>query len=102
MSSPSGNGRQPAPTPDDDPLWTPAEVAAHIGGNVTARTVVRRYKSWGLTAYKIGRELRFKRSNVLATIDAHKVPSEADGHTTATAGEDEEHAGPRRRRRRRT
>jgi excisionase family DNA binding protein len=94
MSSPPGNGRQPEPVPDDDdPLWTPAEVAAYIGGNVTARTVVRCWRAWGLTAYRIGRELRFKRSDVRAMITAHKVPPPADGHPTA--GEDDE---PRRRR----
>jgi len=98
MSSPPGNGRQPEPAPDDDPLWTPAEVAAYIGGNVTARTVVRRWRAWGLTAYRIGREIRFRRSDVIAMITAHKVPPQADGHTTA--GDDEAHAGPRRRRRR--
>lgn len=72
MSSPLGNGRQPGPAPDA--LYTPAQVAAMLGGNVTARTVVRRWRSWGLTAYRIGRELRFKGSDIYAMIAAHKIP----------------------------
>jgi hypothetical protein len=95
MTSPPGNGRQPEPARhDDEPLYSPAEVAEMLGGgNVTARTVVRRWRAWGLHPCKIGRELRFEGSDVRAMIAAHKIPPQPAGPGTANTP-----AAPRRRR----
>lgn len=69
---PSGNGHQPTPDPDNDRMLTPAQVAEILGGNVTAGTVVRRRRSWGLPAHKVGRELRFRESDVHAWIRSRR------------------------------
>jgi hypothetical protein len=72
---PAGNGQQPGPgphpAPPGDRLLPPAEVAKIFGGNVTAETVVRRHRKWGLPAHRIGRELRFWESDVYKWIKDH-------------------------------
>jgi excisionase family DNA binding protein len=72
---PAGNGQQPGPghhpAPAEDRLLAPAEVAEILGGNVTAETIVRRWRKWGLPARRIGRELRFWESDVYAWIKDH-------------------------------
>jgi excisionase family DNA binding protein len=69
---PAGNGHQPGPgphpAPPEDRLLTPAEVAEILGGDITAETVVRRWRKWKLPTHKIGRELRFWESDVYAWI----------------------------------
>ena len=96
-TGPAGNGRQPQPAPDDsEPLCSPADVAQMLGGgNLTARTVVRRWRSWGLTAYRIGRELRFTRSDVQAMITARQIPPQP--HSNGTKADDAACTAPPRR-----
>jgi hypothetical protein len=65
---PAGDGHQPEPAPDDndDPTITKYELAARIGGTCTPKTVVRRWKEWGLHPLKICGELHFYESDVRA------------------------------------
>jgi excisionase family DNA binding protein len=72
-----------ATTPDPTParqqhspgnqLLTPAEVAAILGGSITAATIVRRWRTWGLHAIRIGRELRFRESDLHTWINDHQA-----------------------------
>ena len=48
-------------------------VAELLGGDTTATTVIRRYKHWGLTAYRVGRGLRWFESDVHEWIKNHRV-----------------------------
>lgn len=48
-------------------------VAELLGGDTTATTVIRRYKHWGLTAYRVGRGLRFYEADVHEWIKANRV-----------------------------
>lgn len=50
-----------------------AGVAELLGGSYTAGTVVRRYRHWGLTAYRVGRELRWFESDVHEWIKNNRV-----------------------------
>jgi hypothetical protein len=50
-----------------------AQVAQIIGGSCTAATVKRRYRPCGLTAYRLGRELRWKENEVREWIDKRRV-----------------------------
>ncbi len=59
-----------SPAPDDK-LLNSAEVAQILGGNVTATTVTRRWRKWGLHAQRVGRELRWWQSSVYQWIDSH-------------------------------
>ncbi|HEY1703595.1 MAG TPA: hypothetical protein VGG75_28170 [Trebonia sp.] len=57
-----------------DRLLTPGEVAAILGGEeITADTVVRSYKRWGLRAVKVGKFLRWTEHDVTAWVNAHAV-----------------------------
>jgi hypothetical protein len=69
-----GDDRQPRPSPDDkDPLLTKHELAARIGGTCTPRTVIRCWRGWGLHPVKIGRELRFRDSDVTAWLKRREL-----------------------------
>ena len=73
---PDDDGHNPARADPDDPdahMIDAAEVAAIIGGRCTAATVKRRYRHWGLTAYRPGKELRWKESEVREWIDKSRV-----------------------------
>ena len=73
---PADDGHHPAHADPDDPgahMIDAAQVAQIIGGNCTAGTVKRRYRHWGLTAYRLGRELRWKESDVREWIDKRRV-----------------------------
>lgn len=66
----------PARADPDDPdahMIDAAQVAQIIGGRCTAATVKRRYKHWGLTAYRPGKELRFKETEVRDWINKTRV-----------------------------
>ena len=67
------DGQNPARPDPDEPLIDAAQVARIMGGKVTAGTVTRRYRNWGLTAYRVGRELRWKEAEVRDWIDKHRV-----------------------------
>jgi hypothetical protein len=50
-----------------DRLLTPWEVAAILGGgDITADTVIRSYRRWGLRAVKVGKFLRWQETDVTA------------------------------------
>jgi len=70
---PADDGQNPARPDPDEPMIDADQVAAIMGGNVTAGTVKRRYKHWGLTAYRVGRELRWKEAEVRDWIDKRRV-----------------------------
>jgi hypothetical protein len=73
---PADDGQHPARAdPDDEkvPMLAAAEVAAIMGGKYTAGTVTRRYRHWGLTAYRVGKELRWKEAEVREWIDKRRV-----------------------------
>ena len=54
-----------------DRLINAAEVAQILGGNVTATTIIRRWRKWHLPAHRVGRELRWWQSDVYTWIDSH-------------------------------
>ena len=56
------------PAPDDGPMLSPQDVAAMLGGDITARTVRRYRRAWGLPSYKIGKHVRFREADVTALI----------------------------------
>jgi hypothetical protein len=73
---PADDGHHPARPDPGDPecrMLDAAQVAHIIGGKVTAGTVKRRYRHWGLTAYRLGRELRWKETDVREWIDKGRV-----------------------------
>jgi hypothetical protein len=49
-----------------------AQVAEILGGKYTSGTVKRRYRHWELTAYRFGRELRWRESDVYEWIKNHR------------------------------
>jgi predicted DNA-binding transcriptional regulator AlpA len=65
---PASDTRQPDPHPrppaPGDRLLNAAEVAEILGGNVTASTVVRRWRKWQLHGRRIGKQLRWWESDV--------------------------------------
>jgi hypothetical protein len=71
-SDPADDGQQ---DPDGEKVryLDAAEVAAIMGGKYTAGTVKRRYRHWGLTAYKAGRELRWLESDVYSYMEKRRV-----------------------------
>lgn len=57
---------------DDDDTWmSTQEAAARIG--ITTRTLYRRIDEGDVSAYKIGRLIKLRRSEVDAFIDAHRI-----------------------------
>jgi predicted DNA-binding transcriptional regulator AlpA len=50
-----------------------AQVAEILGGSYTAGTVVRRYRHWELTAFRVGRELRWWEADVYEWIKNRRV-----------------------------
>jgi predicted DNA-binding transcriptional regulator AlpA len=74
---PSANGHHPGPVPRQDPpapddrLLNKAEVAQILGGNVTASTVIRRWRKWQLPAHRVGKQLRWWESDVYQWISDH-------------------------------
>jgi hypothetical protein len=74
---PAGNRQPPGPDPRRQPpapgdrLLNAAEVAQILGGDVTARTVVRRWRKWQLNGHRIGKELRWWESSVYQWISNH-------------------------------
>jgi hypothetical protein len=67
------DGQHPERPDPDEPMIDAAQVARIMGGKVTAGTVTRRYKHWELTAYRVGRELRFKEAEVRDWIDNRRI-----------------------------
>jgi hypothetical protein len=67
------DGQHPDRPDPDDPMIDADQVAKIMGGKVTAGTVKRRYRPWGLTAYRVGRELRFKEAEVRDWINKRRV-----------------------------
>jgi predicted DNA-binding transcriptional regulator AlpA len=57
--------------PPGDRLLNAAEVAEILGGKVTRKTVVRRWRKWQLPAHRVGRELRWWESDVYQWIGNH-------------------------------
>ena len=51
-----------------DPLWTVADVSKYLG--VPAQTIYDwRLRGYGPTAFKVGRHLRYRESDVMAWLD---------------------------------
>jgi excisionase family DNA binding protein len=62
----------PPPAPGNPGrLLTAAQVAALLGGNITARTVRAYWRTWDLQAYRVGKHLRWKETDVHAWIHNH-------------------------------
>lgn len=64
------------PTPPPAPaiparMLTATQVAALLGGEISARTVRAYWRTWGLQAYRIGKHLRWKETDVQAWITSH-------------------------------
>ena len=75
-TDPDGDRQPPAgadPAEPEGRMLNAAGVAELLGGSTTATTVVRRYKHWGLTAYRIGRELRFYETDVREWIKDNRI-----------------------------
>jgi predicted DNA-binding transcriptional regulator AlpA len=76
-TDPAASSHPPAPDPSQHPpapgdrLLNAAEVAEILGGNVTASTVVRRWRKWDLPAHRIGKQLRWWESDVYKWISNH-------------------------------
>jgi hypothetical protein len=76
---PALNGQAPSPAPGHPPatpadrLLSAAEVAAILGGDITADTVIRRWRTWGLNAHRIGRQLRWWQSDVYTWISSRRA-----------------------------
>jgi len=72
---------QPAPGPEPgsqppahgDRLLSAAEVAQILGGPITDRTVIRRWREWGLQPHRIGRQLRWWESAVYQWISNRRA-----------------------------
>ncbi len=63
---------QPQSAPDSPgPMLTATQVAALLGGDISARTVRAYWRTWNLQAYRIGKHLRWRQADVLAWIDQH-------------------------------
>ena len=62
---------RPDPAAPPDRLLDPAEVAEILGGDITAETVVRRWRKWGLPAHRIGKQLRWWESDLYKWIKNH-------------------------------
>jgi excisionase family DNA binding protein len=54
-----------------DRLLRPEDLAAYLG--IPKQTVYREWRKWDLTAYKVGRGLRFRESEVLAWLERQRV-----------------------------
>ena len=67
------DGQHPDRPDPEEPMIDADRVAAIMGGDITAGTVKRRYKHWELTAYRVGRELRWKESEVREWINKRRV-----------------------------
>jgi hypothetical protein len=65
---PAPAGQQP-PTPGDR-LLSAAQVAHILGGDITADTVIRRWRTWGLHPIKIGKYRRWWQSDVYKWISS--------------------------------
>jgi len=64
--------RQPQPAPDGPGrMLTAGQVAALLGGDISARTVRAYWRAWGLQAYRVGKHLRWRETDVLRWIDKH-------------------------------
>jgi hypothetical protein len=73
---PADDGQHPARADPDAPhgrMLDAAGVAEILGGSYTAATVVRRYRHWGLTAHRIGRELRWWEADVYEWIKNNRI-----------------------------
>lgn len=59
--------------PADDPLWTAEEFASYVGGKFTAAAAAQmRHRGTGPRYIRVGkRSIRYRRSDVLAWIDAN-------------------------------
>lgn len=66
-----GTGEPRLPPVPGDVLLNKHEVASLLGGDTKPTTVVRRWRSWGLHAHRVGRELRWWRSDVYQWINAN-------------------------------
>jgi excisionase family DNA binding protein len=71
-TTPPPGPAQPAPDPPGPGhLLTAGQVAALLGGDISARTVRAYWRTWGLRAYRVGKHLRWRKTDVLTWIDSH-------------------------------
>lgn len=52
-------------------MLTASQVAVLLGGDISARTVRTYWRAWGLQAYRVGKHLRWKETDVQAWISQH-------------------------------
>jgi excisionase family DNA binding protein len=53
-------------------LLTVAQVAEYLG--IPEKTLYQRWRPWGLTAYKVGRHLRFRERDIESWLERQEVP----------------------------
>lgn len=61
----------PGPATGNPRMLTATQVAALLGGDISARTVRAYWRTWGLQAYRIGKHLRWKETDVHTWISQH-------------------------------
>ena len=75
-TDPPDDSRPPARTDPAEPerrMLDKFGVAELLGGDITATTVIRRWKSWGLTPHRLGRGLRWYEADVHEWIKNNRV-----------------------------
>jgi hypothetical protein len=85
---PAADGQHPdraSPAEPKGRMLNAAQVAEILGGSYTAATVVRRYRHWELTAFRVGRELRWWEADVYEWIKNRRVNlAPAPGRTASS------------------
>ena len=71
-AQPAAATAQPAASEGDTSrMLSAAEVAGLLGGDISDRTVRAYWRTWGLQAYRVGKHLRWKETDVRTWIDQH-------------------------------
>jgi hypothetical protein len=73
------SGPRPQPGPGSAPhvpgdrMLNKAQVAEILGGDFKPETIVRRWRTWGLQAHRIGKQLRWWESDVYQWADSRRI-----------------------------
>jgi excisionase family DNA binding protein len=70
-TQPPGPAQPATAPPGPGRLLTAGQVAALLGGDISARTVRAYWRTWGLQAYRVGKHLRWRETDVLTWINNH-------------------------------
>ena len=79
MTPPDPDGHQPDAGPQhrppvpNDRMLDKHQVAEIFGGGMTAKTVVRSWRRWGLTPIHVGKDLRWWESEVYAWLEKNRA-----------------------------